>query len=135
MHGLAMRLFRILEWPWRRRQRRLMATRDDYTKQDFARLCRARGASEKIVDEVWEALRAEAVVADFKPHPDDRIEKDYGLADEDKDEDLVLALLQRCGCRIPVPYSEEALNMGPASTVGELVDYLVKMKSPSPSSG
>jgi len=81
------------------------------------------------------ALRAEAVIAEFKPHPEDSIENVFGLADEDEDENLILALLRRCGCRIPVPHSQEALNMGPVNTVCDLVDYLVRMKSPSPSSG
>ena len=110
-----------------------MATRATYTKEDFTRLCLARGASQKILDEVWAALRDEAVVEDFKPHPEDHIERDFGLADEDKDEDVILALPHRCGCR--VPSTEEVLSMRPVDTIGDLVDFLAKLRSPSPSSG
>lgn len=67
-----------------------------------------------IAAEVWSALSREAVIEGFTPHPDDDLLKVFGLADEDLDE-LVLELLERCGCRVPNP--SETAKMPAVRTV------------------
>lgn len=115
----------ILEWPWRKRQTRLMKSRASYTKEDFALFFQQQKIPQRILDEVWKALVYEAVIDGFKPHPEDNLETVFGIADEDKDEDVILALLQRCGCR--VPSTEETMQMAPVNTVADLVNFLMKM--------
>ena len=119
------KILSVLEWPLRRRQTRLMKSRGSYTKEDFARFFEQQAVPQKILDEVWDAIVDVAVVEDFKPHPEDNLEKDFGLADEDLDEDVILALLHRCGCRVPPV--EEALQWGPVDTVADLVRFLTEM--------
>lgn len=102
-----------------------MKSRASYTKEDFARFFEQQNVPQKILDEVWDAIMDVAVIDDFRPHPEDNLEKDFGLADEDLDEDVILALLHRCGCR--VPSMEEMLKMDPVDTVGDLVTFLAKM--------
>jgi hypothetical protein len=109
-----------------------MEVRDSYTKEDFSSFFLVRGAPQAMIDDVWAAVVEALGIKDFKPHPTDRLGKDYGLVDEDLDEDIVLALLQRHGCRIPPPHELE--RMGPIETVADLMDFLVKMH-PLPSPG
>ena len=104
---------------------RVMQSRTSYTKDDFARFFEQQNAPQQVLDEVWDALVDVAVVEDFKPHPEDNIEWVFGAGDEDKDEDIILALLYRCGCRVPPV--EEALQWGPVDTVGDLVRFLTEM--------
>lgn len=104
---------------------RVMQSRASYTKDDFARFFEQQDVPQKILDEVWDALVDVAVVEDFKPHPDDDIGWVFGAAEEDLDEDIILALLHRCGCRVPT--MEEMLPMDPVDTVGDLVRFLTKM--------
>jgi hypothetical protein len=117
---------RMFQWPFLGRQRRLMRDRGSYTRADFAAFFTARGVPQQITDEVWNALVAEAAVEDFRPKPEDDLIKTFGLADEDLDEDVVLPLLERCGCRIPA--ADEVSALGPVATVGDLVGFIARLK-------
>jgi len=126
MSKLAARILGIFEWPFRGRQRRLMQDRGSYTRAEFAAFFTARGIPQQIADEVWDALAAVAAVQDFRPKPEDDLVKTFGLADEDLDEDIVLPMLERCGCRIPS--ADEVSRMKPLQTVGDLVEFIARMR-------
>ena len=119
----------IVEWPIRGRQQALMRARQSYSKEEFIGFFAGRGIASEIADEVWKILTENAAIGGFKPHPEDDLLKVYGLAEEDLDEDVVLELLQRCGCRIPPPAEIDGLK--PLTTVADLVDFLSEMKRPA----
>jgi hypothetical protein len=114
----------LVEGPWSSRQRRLMEQRADYQFADFMQHF---GREPEIAKEIWSALSDHALVYGFKPKPQDELLKVFGLAEEDLD-DLVLRILQRCGCRIPSV--AETGRMKPVRTVGDLFELVAEMKNP-----
>lgn len=115
----------ILQWPFRSRQQRLMADRVLYTRSEFAQFFLERDVPRPIVDETWNALVEAAVIPGFRPKPEDELLATFGLADEDLDEDVVLRILERCGCRIPTP--DEVMHSRPFKTVADLVEFATRM--------
>ena len=113
--------------PWSKRQSRLMLQRKTYDIGDFVRYFES---DPTIAEALWEALAREAEVEGFKPAPGDDLVYVFGLADEDLD-DVVVKLLQRCGCRVPPP--AETANMAPIRTVADLYSFLEQMKPADPS--
>lgn len=116
---------RILDWPFRGRQLRVMKARESYTKNKFQeQLCDAGGDSE-VIEEVW-AILTEHAIDGFKPKPEDNLQYIFGLAEEDLDEDVVLKLLKRYSCRIP--NKSELASMKPVDTVKDLVMFVSALK-------
>jgi hypothetical protein len=76
---------RFLQARFYSRQQKLMRLRGEVTAQSF--LAMFTGKRERMVARmVWDHLRREAVVPDFRPHPDDRLLTVYGIAEEELDE-------------------------------------------------
>jgi hypothetical protein len=115
----------LLEWPLRHRQLKLMKSRHSYSKTQFIKDFDNSDAECKIAAEVWDALRKEAVISEFKPKPEDSLLEVFGLADEDLD-DVVLALLNSCHCRIPSNHEIETTS--PVYTVADLVKFIALFK-------
>jgi hypothetical protein len=113
---------RILQWPFAQRQKRLMRSRTGHTPTAFVDVA----DDDDIAKAVLDALEGEAVLESFVPHPDDDLLEVYGIADEDLD-DLVLKLLKKCDCRIPVP--DETRDMEPVRTAGDLVRFISEMRA------
>ncbi len=103
-----------------------MRARQSHSKEEFVGFFAGRGVAREIADEVWKILTENAAIDGFKPHPEDDLLAVFGLAEEDLDEDVVLELLQHCGCRIPQPSDID--GMKPLTTVADLVDFLSEMK-------
>lgn len=100
-----------------------MLDRASYSLDEFLQ---PFGTDRDIAEQVWDSLRAEAVVAEFKPKPDDDLLWVFGLADEDLDE-LVLHLLRHFGCRVPDPTETE--GMRPVRTVSDMILFVASMRS------
>lgn len=110
----------LIQWPLSSRQAKLQARRLNYFRDDFVDSFQTASGRE-VAKVAWELLREEAVVADFRPKPEDDLLRVFGLADEDLD-DLVLALLGRTGARVPGP--AETLAMDPIEKVEDLIQFV-----------
>jgi len=124
MTSLTDRLKRVI-WPFHYRQKGLAEGRDAWTEQDFLDHFAESGVADEIARSVWGALEQEADPAGFAPRPTDDLRQVYGLADDDLD-DLILAVLERCGCRVP-PLSKTE-KMDPVQTVADFVYFVAAMK-------
>ena len=116
----------IVEWPLRRRQLELNRKRNAYAIDVFRSHYRDDGIDPGVAEIVWNRLRAEAAVEDFRPMPGDDIQGVYRIAEEDLDE-LVLGLLHEAGARIPPP--AETGKMRPVRTIDDLVRFIAQMKT------
>lgn len=116
---------RILDWPFRGRQLRAMKAREGYTKSDFQDLLFNAGGDREVIEDVWEILSDHAIDG-FKPKPEDNLTYIFGLAEEDLDEDVLLMLLEKYGCRIP--NESEIASMRPVDTVQDLVMFVSSLK-------
>ena len=63
---------------------------------------------------LWDKLIEIAIVPDFRPSPDDNFLHIYGLADEDLDEDVILAILKSLK-RVP-PAEAVMTEIGPITS-------------------
>lgn len=63
---------------------------------------------------LWNRLRDWTYVSDFTPYPTDSLGSVFGMAEEELDEDLVLAILQELN--VPVPSKELVAEFGTADT-------------------
>jgi hypothetical protein len=116
------RIGEVVERPWSVPQRRLMSERQQYGLSDFIQYF---GREPNLAEEVWNAVAREAMVEDFRPKPEDDLLKVFGLADGDLD-DLVQGILERCGCRVPMP--AETGDMPPVHTVEDLFVFVENMR-------
>lgn len=112
-------------WPLHSRQKDLAESRDAWTEHEFLDYFAESGVAHGITRAVWEALGQEADPEGFTPRPTDNLLQVYGLADDDLD-DLILAVLERCGCRVPPPSETE--KMDPVLTVADMVIFVAAMK-------
>lgn len=124
MTSLTDRLKRAI-WPFYYRQKDIAEDRDAWTEQDFLDHFAESGVVNEIARAVWGALEQEADTTGFAPRPTDDLLQVYGLAEEDLD-DLILAVLERCGCRVPPPSETE--KMDPVQTVADFVYFVAAMK-------
>lgn len=115
---------RLIEGPFEDRQEKLAAQRQTWTFEQF-RSAAPSTVPEAMLREIWDSLRRESAIDDFRPSPEDELVHVFGLADEDLDE-FVQGILRRCNCRVPPP-SETSL-MKPVNTVADLVDFVAAMK-------
>ena len=118
-------LQRILDWPFRGRQLRAMNLREGYTKDHFQEQLLNAGADTETIEQVW-TLLADHAVEGFKPKPEDNLQYLFGLAEEDLDEEVILALLEANGCHIP--NESEVARMGPLDSVHDLVMFVSSLK-------
>jgi acyl-homoserine lactone acylase PvdQ len=100
---------RLLRARFYSRQQKLIRLRGEVTAQSFSAMF--TDERERMVARmVWDHLRREAVVPDFRPHPDDRLLTVYGIAEEELDEDLILQVLRDLGAPTPRQASADAFG-------------------------
>lgn len=88
-------LYRFIA-PFRSRlQRRLREERLDIDVGTFKRSLETDGRSTEMAELLWQTLRAEAFVPDFRPEPDDSLSKVYGMGPEEVRDDLLEPLMAR----------------------------------------
>ena len=117
-------LDKVLQAPFLARQERLIRNRRDSSRAEFISSFSARETD--LAAHVWQALRVEAVVPDFRPDPRDDLCEVYGLAEGDLD-DFVLDLLNAFNCRVPDP--TETAGMRPVRTVADVVSFASRFRS------
>ncbi len=117
---------RALEWPFYGRQKEIMTDRSACKKSDFVDYFIDIGIDEIVASAIWARLVEAAAFDGFMPHPEDDLEWVYGLAEEDLDEDLVLALIEQFGGYVQCEKELEAEN--PLKTVRDMVIYISRMK-------
>lgn len=112
-------LKRLLEMPFSTRQSRLASSRSAMCKGEFVAKTSSTALGRSAANLLWEKLQSEKVVDEFSPYPDDDLLKVYGLADEDLDEDVILAIIQQIGT--PVPSAKVLKAFGPVNTPADIV--------------
>lgn len=94
---------RFLTWPLRRRQRQLAAARPSLGEAGFCEAIVSAGGDALAAPRIRSRLMVLREDPDFTPYPEDSLLKVFGLAEEDLDEDLILALLEELGLKPPDP--------------------------------
>jgi hypothetical protein len=115
----------VVEWPLARSQRRLVKERIPISEAMFLAHFQRAGIDGGVAAAAWRVLRSEALVDGFTRAPEDDLEQVFKIAEEDLD-DMVLALLRECQCRIPPPGETDA--MAPVRTVEDLVRFVAEMR-------
>lgn len=118
----------VVQFPFSWRQSRARALREDMTRDRFIHGLGSDELERQAAGMLWDKLIAVAVVPDFRPFPDDNFLYMYGLADEDLDEDIILAILTSLGRILPSP--AVIRNIGPIASPKEFVQ-LVRQTVPS----
>jgi hypothetical protein len=113
----------IIEGPFRGRQLKLMSSRKNYSQQQFTDYFISLDVTNNLSNIVWNELRAESSIDNFKPSPDDNIVFVFGLYEEDFEEFLV-NLADRCDKKLPS--ESELKNMAAINTVQDLIIFLSK---------
>lgn len=93
----------VVQLPFSWRQSRARAVREDMTQHKFVSALASDDLEERAAGLLWEKLVEAAVISDFRPKPDDNFLRIYGLAEEDLDEDIVMAILIQLGFGVPRP--------------------------------
>ena len=121
------RMLRLVSgWPFCSRQKHVMRTRRAISKEEFVAIFSNRAVSPEIAGDVWDRMM-EWCVEGLTPCPDDDVGKLYGLAEEELDEDLLLAMLQKFDCYIPTCEEIQAEGLS-TRTVGDLVIFVDRMQ-------
>jgi hypothetical protein len=113
----------IIEGPFGGRQLKLMSSRKNYSQQQFTDYFISLDVTNNLSNIVWNELRAESSIDNFKPSPDDNIVFVFGLYEEDFEEFLV-NLADRCDKKLPS--ESELKNMAAINTVQDLIIFLSK---------
>ncbi|HLL30426.1 MAG TPA: hypothetical protein VK403_05470 [Allosphingosinicella sp.] len=83
----------VVQLPFSWRQQRVQAQRNSVSRERFIAALANNEIEVRAAGHLWDKLREIAVVRDFRPCPEDDFLHLYGLADEDLDEDVILAIL------------------------------------------
>lgn len=97
----------IMALPFSWRQRALAKQRDPISASEFAKKISSEGGDAEAALEIYANLLDWVYFSEFTPYPDDSLGEVYGIAEEELDEELILALLQKMGL---VPPSAEVLQ-------------------------
>lgn len=93
-------IYRVIA-PFRSRlQRRLREERMTADAETFARVLSPDGRHAEAARLLWELLREQAFVADFRPDPNDDLSKVYAMGPEEVRDDVVDPLLDRLGLSV-----------------------------------
>ena len=79
-------------------------------KEQFVAQISARDGDPSAAKLLWDAIVPDWVVDGFTPYPDDSLERVYGIAEEEKDEDLILRILNELD--VPVPSDDFVESYG-----------------------
>jgi hypothetical protein len=119
----------LVQLPFSWRQRCVRAVREDMNRQQFVAALAENDLEERAAALLWEKLVEAAVVADFRPSPDDDLLRVYGLADEDLDEDIILAILIELEIGVPCPPVLE--RVGEIKTPRDVIQLVRLASGPS----
>lgn len=123
-------LQKVLALPFSRRQERLAMERPRLSEDQFAKQVVDEGGDEEAAYIIRKKLCDWAYAGEFTPYPDDDLTRVYGIAEEELDEDLILAVLNELG--VPPPNAEQLKEFGSVETplrVARLVSFARSLRS------
>jgi hypothetical protein len=109
----------VVQLPFSWRQRRAVGLRADMTRERFIAALAVNELEERAAGLLWDKLLEVAIVPAFKPHPNDNFLKMYGLADEDLDEDVIIAIFKSLG--LELPSSATLQNVGKVDSPSQFI--------------
>lgn len=89
--------------PFSWRQRRLARNRTALNREQFVERITREGGDRAAAGALWTRLKDWTYSDDFTPYPSDDLQAVYGIAEEELDEDLILALLRELNVDPPNP--------------------------------
>lgn len=104
----------IVAMPFSLRQKRLAKERDPLGESDFVARIVDAGGDQEAARFVHEKLQGWLYAEGFTPYPEDDLERIYGIAEEELDEDLILDILKQIG--LSPPSGERIKAFGNVST-------------------
>jgi hypothetical protein len=117
----------ILILPLTIRQKRLARTRRPLAETEFAQRIVEMNGDRIAAVAVWNRLREWCFVEGFTPYPGDSLTWVFGIAEEELDEDLILAILSELKLQPP---SERLLrDFGPVDTPLRIAQLVVFSRS------
>ena len=109
----------LLEWPLSARQLGLASSRQPIIRERFVAELASTETGKAAADLLWDKLNDAKVCDEFVPYPDDDLLWTYGLADEDLDDDIILAILVAVTANIPdEPFLK---RFGPVDTPRDII--------------
>jgi hypothetical protein len=93
--------------PFSARQARLAQKREALNEEEFVRRIAHDGGDRDAATVLWTKLVNSRYPDNFTPYPSDSLLKVFGIAEEELDEDLILAILNELNVRPP---SKEVLS-------------------------
>ena len=109
----------LFEMPFSSRQRKLASSRPAISESDFVDRTASSDLGRAAATSLWKKLQDVKVRDELTPYPDDDLLRVYGLADEDLDEDIILAVIKEVGAS--VPSREVVTAFGPVRTPLDVV--------------
>jgi hypothetical protein len=97
----------LLGMPFSGRQARLAQKREALNEAEFVRRIADEGGDRDAATVLWTKLLNLRYPDNFTPYPSDSLLKVFGIAEEELDEDLILAILKELNVRPP---SKELLS-------------------------
>lgn len=91
----------ILAMPFSLRQKRLAKEREPLSESDFVARTVDAGGDQEAALLIHEKLQGWLYAEGFTPYPEDDLERVYGIAEEELDEDLILDILKQIGVQPP----------------------------------
>ncbi|MEL6364516.1 MAG: hypothetical protein AAFR11_06725 [Pseudomonadota bacterium] len=113
---------KLLMFPFYGRQKRLASKRPSLSEEEFVRRCSETSEDQPAASYVFRHLLEHTLHTAFTPYPDDCLEKVFGIAEEELDEDLILALLR--DQQVPPPTDEDVRKFGPVRTPADVVAFV-----------
>lgn len=120
-------LARLFAFPLARRQRTLMADRSPMNEADFSLAISDAGGDAPAAPLIRSKLMRIVVEPGFTPYPEDSLYRVFGLADEDLDEDLILAVLIELG--LEPPDQASVLSFGAIDTPLRIAQFVTFTRS------
>ncbi|NIJ35375.1 hypothetical protein FHR22_000024 [Sphingopyxis panaciterrae] len=88
---------KILAVPFSWRQAVLSRKRLPLSETEFCEIVHQSGGHKEAALFIWNYLEDWIYIRNFTPYPDDDFQSIYGIAEEERDEDLILRLLESVG--------------------------------------
>ena len=100
----------LLGLPFSHRQSRLAQARRPLTETEFVQQITDQAGDRDAAVAVWKRLKDWGYQESFTPYPTDSLGSVFGIAEEEKDEDLILSILKELD--IPVPSQQTIESFG-----------------------
>ena len=112
--------------PYTARQRSLCRSRAPMDKPAFVAGISAVGGDEDAAAFVWDNLSQYVFHGGFTVYPEDSLYRMFGIANEEVDEDIVLAYLEKSGLSVPIA---QQLAAGEVDSALEICRFISKVRS------